>query len=276
MNNWYVSIHGGWKFGEDWDDTVKFPRKEKDICLRTEEPKYVGQFDPVKWRPCDEVTDYEGIIEWPAKFIVDKEADVDVETDGGPRIGGAVGYYFGNLFAFEIEGAWMGQDLEEAHIDKIIKTKSIETELTDLPPEIEGKLGEEVIECDSDWCTQELDGDLSIITLMGNLIVGFPVGEGVIRPYVGVGAGVAFVSFDDIGLKDHPDSDWNLDDDDTTFALQAFAGLDFMVSQNVSLGVRGRVLHIGDVDLKDSWDLKHELDPDLMPSVEAVLTFALP
>jgi opacity protein-like surface antigen len=64
-----------------------------------------------------------------------------------------------------------------------------------------------------------------------------------------------------------------LDDSDTTFAAQAFAGLHFGLTENIGLGVRGRVLHINDLEFEDEWDCDHDVDVDLIKSVEAVLSF---
>jgi opacity protein-like surface antigen len=184
-NNWYFSIHGGIKFGEDWDD---------------------------------EYDDY----------------DINIESDDGWRIGGAVGYSLGAILAIEGEISYLNQDFDVAEDD----------------------LGE-----------FEVDGDVSIFTGMVNLIAGFPVGS-IFRPYVGGGLGFAHVSLNDLDLGVGAD----LDDSDTSFAAQAFAGIDVMLSDNMALGGRYRVLHIGDIDLEDDDDGGHEIDPDLMHSIEAVLT----
>ena len=184
VNNWYVSIHGGIKFGEDWDD----------------------DFD---------------------------DDDFELETDNGWRVGAAVGYSFSSILSIEGEISYLNQDFDEAH---------------------------------SDCCDFDLDGDASIWTGMINLIAGFPVGN-FFRPYVGAGAGFAHVSLNDLDFDSV-----DLDDSDTSFAVQAFAGIDLMLTDNMALGGRYRVLHIGDVDLDDDDDFEHELDPDLIQSVEAVLT----
>jgi len=188
VNNWYVSIHGGIKFGEDWDDEVD-----------------------------------------------DGDFDIDIESDDGWRIGAAIGYSFSSIFSIEGELSYLTQDLDHADCDDCI--------------------------VDDEF---DLDGDVRIWTGMVNLIAGFPVGN-FFRPYVGAGAGFAHVSLDDLDFDN-----FDLDDSDTSFAAQAFAGIDLMLTDNMALGGRYRVLHIGDIDLEDDFD--HELDPDLIQSVEAVLT----
>jgi opacity protein-like surface antigen len=185
-NNWYFSIHGGIKLGEDWED------------------------------------DYD-----------DGAEEFDIEADDGWRIGGAVGYSLGAILAIEGEISYLNQDFDVA---------------------------------DDGTGEFEVDGDVSIFTGMVNLIAGFPVAS-IFRPYIGGGLGFAHVSLNDLdlGVAD-------LDDSDTSFAAQAFAGIDVMLTDNMALGGRYRVLHIGDIDLDDDADDSHEIDPDLMHSIEAVLT----
>jgi opacity protein-like surface antigen len=205
-NAWYASLHGGVKFGEDWDDDFSL------FC------------------------DYHCPI----------DLDVTAETDNGWRIGGSLGFMLSNVFAIEGELSYMNQDFDEFTINKItIKDYSFD--------------------CDHEWCSQDLDGDASIITGMVNLIAGVPIGS-ILRPNIGIGVGVAHVALDDV-------ADGFLDDGDTAFAAQAFAGLDFIVTSSAALGVRGRVLHINDLEFEDEWDCDHDVDVDLIKSVEAVLSF---
>jgi opacity protein-like surface antigen len=223
-NNWYVSLHGGWKFGEDWEDDI-----DLDLCLF-----------------------------WCLLSI--DEVDVTAETDDGWRVGGSIGYMFNSWFALEGEIGWMNQDFDSLDIESI-----------------DGSIfGHEFsYDCTDPWCKGiGLDGDVSILTGMVNAIVGLPVG-GVIRPYVGVGAGVAHVKFDSVGLSDFP-SICCLDDSDTTFAWQGFVGADFGITENLALGIRGRALKIENIEVEDDGDFEHDIDPDWIKSIEAVLTFAFP
>jgi opacity protein-like surface antigen len=189
-NNWYFSIHGGWKFGEDWDDDID-----------------------------------------------DGDFDVDIEADDGWRVGAAIGYSFSSILSIEGELSYLNQDFDHADCDGCI------------------------------FDDYDLDGDVSIWTGMVNLIAGFPLGT-FFRPYVGGGLGFAHVSLNDL---DDIDS-FDLDDSDTAFAAQAFAGIDFMLTDNMALGGRYRVLHINDLDFSDDFDFDHEINPDLIQSIEAVLT----
>ena len=130
-------------------------------------------------------------------------------------------------------------------------------------------------EVDPDQAAQALvavdccdDGDLSIMTGMVNLIAGKVIADRV-RPYVGAGAGLAHVSFNDVDLP----GAFDLDDSDLVFAAQGFAGLDFMVGQLFAIGARYRILHLGDVEFKSDGQSTHDVDPDFIQSVEAVFTF---
>jgi opacity protein-like surface antigen len=189
-SNWYVSLHGGIKFDEDWDD------------------------------------------DW-------ENGPLTLKTDDGWRAGGAFGYSFSSIFSIEGEASFLNQDFDSFSEDL---------------------LGNDL----------EADGDLSIITGMVNIVVGFPVSS-MVRPYIGGGVGIAHVSMDDVELV-FPGTR-HIDDDDSSFAAQAFLGLDFMLFDNVAIGGRYRVLHISDLEFEDDLDLKHDLDPDLIQSVEIVLTF---
>jgi opacity protein-like surface antigen len=205
--NWYVSLHGGWKFNEEWDDHLD-----------------ASHGDPLS----------------------DDFADLTIDTDDGWRVGGALGYSFNNWFAVEGEVGYMKQDFDSVEFD----------------------------ETDGDFAGLELldpfdlGGDISILTGMVNAIVGFPIG-GIFRPYIGAGIGAAHVSAD----ASISDLDFSLDDSDTVFAAQAFAGIDVSIAENVAIGGRARFLHLSDVDLTDDENHEHSLDPDGIVSVEGVLTF---
>ncbi|HEY7748120.1 MAG TPA: porin family protein [Aestuariivirgaceae bacterium] len=240
-NPWYISLHGGWKFGEGWDDEMfleDVPVSDGFLGNNT----VCGAPAVLDAAPCNR----------------DVLLDLELDTDNGWRAGGAIGYGFSDIFAIEAEVAFINQDFDEVTIEDI--------HLTD-PPTLD-------LDCASTplTCSAEIDGDISIITGMINLIAGFPMG-GVLRPYVGVGAGVAHVSFEDVGVV--APSICCLDDSDTTFAAQAFAGLDFVFGERWAIGGRYRFLHIGDVDLEDDGGFQHDLDPDGIHSAEIVLTFGL-
>jgi opacity protein-like surface antigen len=206
QSNWYISLHGGWKFGEEWDD----------------------ELDASHGAP-----------------LSDDFADLTIDTDDGWRIGAALGYSFNRWLAIEGEIGYMTQDFESVVFDDA----SGEFVLLD---------GDEF----------DLGGDISILTGMVNAIIGFPLG-GIFRPYVGAGIGAAHVNAD----ADISAISFSLDDSDTVFAAQAFAGIDVLISDNVAIGGRARYLHLSDLDLADDEDHDHSIDPDGIISAEAVLTF---
>lgn len=185
---WYASLHGGIKFGEDWDD------------------------------------------DW------DNE-DITLEFDKGWRIGATIGYSLSSLFAIEGEVSYMQQEWDPDRAAPALLA--------------------------ADCCD---DGDLSIVTGMVNLVAGKVIADWV-RPYVGAGAGLAHVAFNDV-----EPAAFDLDDSDLVFAAQGFAGLDFMVGQFFAIGARYRILHLGDVEFESDGQSTHDVDPDFIQSVEAVFT----
>jgi len=217
---WYVSIHGGIKFNEDWDDSAS------------------QSFD------------------LGGPITLDVNLDGEVSTDDGAIFGAAVGYGFNDFFRAEVEVNWLGQDLNEFDIDTI-----------DLVFKNAGDPFAEInIDCNDPVCSLNLGGDVSIWTGMINAILQVPFGR--IIPYLGIGAGFAHVdlngNFDDLSI--------DFDDTDTSFAVQGIAGIDVGITENIGIGVRGRILHIGDVEVEDSFGFHHDLDPDMFTTAEAVLT----
>lgn len=208
-NNWYLSIHGGWKFNEDLDDDL-------DATHGGTEPG--------------------------------NSAKISIDTDDGWRVGGALGYRFNDWLAVEGEVGYMDQDFDSAKFDE-------------GEGEFDGLAGLKF----------DLHGDIEIVTGMINALVGVPVGD-MIRPYVGGGLGVAYV---DVNARISA-LGFSLDDSDTVFAAQAFAGIDVPITENVAIGGRVRYLHVDNFDLKDDEHHDHSVDPDGIISAEAVLTFSFP
>jgi opacity protein-like surface antigen len=125
---------------------------------------------------------------------------------------------------------------------------------------LEGELSYMHQELDRDSANCCDDSDLSAVTGMINLVAGLPVGD-FLRPYVGAGAGLAHVSFD-----------LELDDGDTVFTAQGLAGADIMITDHFAIGARYRLVHLGNVELEDDTGNEHDIDPELIQSVEAVFT----
>jgi len=174
------------------------------------------------------------------KFGEDWDDDWDneaLEFDNGWRIGGSIGYSLSSIFAIEGEASYMQQEL-------------------DRDPAAPALVAVDC--CD--------DGELSIVTGMVNLVAGKVIADWV-RPYVGAGAGLAHVSFKDVDLPA-----FDVDTSDLVFAAQGFAGLDFMVGQSFAIGARYRVLHLDDLEFKSDGQSSHDIDPDLIQSIEAVFT----
>jgi opacity protein-like surface antigen len=127
---------------------------------------------------------------------------------------------------------------------------------------LEGEIGylREEIDPPSGCCD---DGSISILTGMVNLVAGAAL-AGWVRPYVGVGAGLVHISLNDIDLPGPVD----LDDKDIVFGAQGFAGIDFVLTEWFALGGRYRLLRLDNVHANAG----HDLDPDLVHSIEAVFT----
>jgi opacity protein-like surface antigen len=77
QSNWYVSLHGGWKFGEKWDDDLD-----------------ASHGDPT-----------------------DDFAELTVHTEDGWRVGGAIGHAFSSWLAVEGELGYMTQDFDSVVFD---------------------------------------------------------------------------------------------------------------------------------------------------------------
>lgn len=172
-----------------------------------------------------------------ASFVGGIGGPADVTTDLGYRIGGAVGFLTGSNLAFEGELSHVGVSLDEAS---------------------------------GGFPTQAVDGDASAFTLMANAIVGADMGGW--RPYVGVGVGGANVALDvpinQFGPDEVSDNSW-------TWAAQAFAGLEFEVSQGVSLGARYRYQFIGETSFTDGGGDPVNLDGFGSHSLEGTLKFSM-
>jgi opacity protein-like surface antigen len=94
QNLWYVSLHGGWKFDEKWDDDLD-----------------ASHGDPAS----------------------DDFADLTVHTEDGWRVGGAIGYAFSSWLALEGELGYMTQDFDSVVFDEASgEFDSLEGEQFDL------------------------------------------------------------------------------------------------------------------------------------------------
>lgn len=158
----------------------------------------------------------------------------ETSTDTGYRFGGSIGYDFNPMFGVEAEVSYGHASLSSFEFD--------------------GGGGGDV------------EGDASNLTVAGNVIVGQQWGS--FRPYLGVGAGAARVALSVPAGSFGPDG---VDDSDWTWMAQAFAGVDFMITNNLSLGARYRFQYTGKTSFADDGGTPLGLDAFGAHSVEAVL-----
>ena len=163
-------------------------------------------------------------------------ADTPVEFgfDSGMRWGGAMGFRMNSNLAMEVEYSNAGLDAAEMR---------------------------------NGGNPYDVTGELSTQTIMANFVVGADYGA--LRPYIGAGLGTARVAADNIDPDDFPDA---LDDHDWAFAGQAFAGVNFALSETMTVGARYRYQMIGATNLMDTADDPVEGDSFDLQSVELVMT----
>lgn len=149
-------------------------------------------------------------------FDVDYEADDDpfpfddedgeIEFDFGFRGAAAIGRRFGGNFRGELEFAGSSTDADEVN-------------------------------------GNDIGGSLDIFSVLAKLDLEMEF-FGWWHPYIGAGAGVAFVSVDGIG-----DSTDKIDDDETMFAAAIEGGSMFELSENVELFTQTQLMFLGsDID----------------------------
>lgn len=92
-----------------------------------------------------------------------------------------------------------------------------------------------------------VNGDMSSLALMGNLLADLPLGES-IRPFLGAGIGLANVDANSNDLGD---------EDDTVFAYQAIAGLGFPLTHITTLDLQYRYFATADANF-DGTDVEYQ------------------
>ena len=162
------------------------------------------------------------------------EVPGEARNENGFRVGGALGYNLSEMLSGEVEVSYSNSDVSSIYAGGVFDT------------------------------TVPTDGDGSLLTIMGNLVIGQHMGAW--RPYIGAGAGAANVDLQVTGFGS------GVDDDDWTWAVQGFAGADFSLSENMTLGGRYRYQHIGSTDYSDGNGLPIKIDDAGIHSIEAVLT----
>ncbi len=198
---------------------------------------YVEQMEPAPLPPAGFYASLHAGYVMPGdvdgEIVPGPASDIEVDVEDGYRFGGALGYDFNSMIGVELEASFIESDVDS------ITAPAVAT-------------------------TLQTSGSAKTITLMGNVIVGNQYDRW--RPYVGIGAGAAHLDLDVVvtGLDNIDDSDW-------AFAAQALAGLDFSLTDTVSLGARYRFLHIGSTDYTDTAGDAVSIDSFGTHSIEAAL-----
>jgi opacity protein-like surface antigen len=130
--------------------------------------------------------------------------DDEIEFDLGFRGGAAIGRRFGGNFRAEIEVAFGSADADE--VDEA-----------------------------------DVDGSLDIFSALAKIDYEMEF-FGWWHPYIGIGAGVAHVTVDEIGGTDAADGD------DTVFAAAIEGGSMFALTENVELFTQTQLMFLGDVE----------------------------
>jgi opacity protein-like surface antigen len=130
--------------------------------------------------------------------------DGEIDFDYGFRGGAAIGKRFGGNFRGELEFAYSSTDADE----------------------VDGT---------------DVDGALDIFSLLAKIDYEMEF-FGWWHPYIGIGAGFAHVSIDDIGLADAADGS------DTVFAAAIEGGSMFALSETVELFTQTQLMFLGDAD----------------------------
>lgn len=161
-----------------------------------------------------------------------------VGTDRGYRVGGALGLQFTPMLGAELEVAFGHVALDTLLIPG------------DDPVDITGA-----------------GANGRLLTVMGNLTIGQQFGA--LRPYVAVGAGAARVG---LSIPDDTIGPDGVDGTDWTWAVQAMAGVDYAITDNISIGARYRFQHVGPTDFLDNGGTPVNLDGFNNHGLEGVLT----
>lgn len=136
----------------------------------------------------------------------------EVEFDYGGRGGVALGYYWDDHWRTEIELGFSSTGADEFSPDSADE--------------------------------YELDGSLDIFTALAK--IDYEMEFGWWRPYLGIGAGVAVLSADDIGADGGP----SVDASDTVFAGAVEAGSKFILSDVAELFSQTQLLIMSDADIE--------------------------
>jgi len=116
---------------------------------------------------------------------------------------------------------------------------------------LEAEIGYKVADIDevsaNGFGSASVNGDLSVLSLMGNGYLDFNVSP-TVKPFVMAGIGMANVTLDS--------NDLGVDDDDTVFAYQAGAGVGFALNNKVTLDLSYRYMGTQDPEI-DGTDVEY-------------------
>lgn len=162
------------------------------------------------------------VHEDPAGFT-SAGGDIDIDLDNGWLANGAIGYASQVGWRVELEGGYRKNELDDIELSGIGPTANT-----------------------------DLDGDASVISGMFNVYFDFDpslygVGNWPIIPFVGIGAGVVEVEFDD---------GTGSDEEDLAFAYQIMAGLSVPVGDNITLSASYAFLDSSELDY-DGFELDY-------------------
>ncbi len=154
---------------------------------------------------------------------VDEDSFTNAEFDDGYLVSGSIGYN------------WFFPD-----------------NIADLRIELEGAYRDTDLDSISG---NSANGDAEVYTAMVNGIVDIRT-NWVVVPYLGVGFGAAHVKFESDGGGVLA----TIDDDDTVFAYQVMAGLNYDLSENLAIGFEYRFLETEDFEMTNSAATQFETD----------------
>lgn len=185
----------------------------------------------------------------------DSFADGIYTPRGGLYLAGTFGY----TFEYEIDSNdfAMGSDIAVFDFDEAFAyTAAVGAYLGQVRVELEtGWREPDVLKSNPPALGEEVDGDLSYLTFMGNVYYDFPLGSDAVMWYLGAGAGVA-ITFGDIDF-DPPTTVSDgfttvvtdvYDDTNSTFAYQFMTGFSFELIDNFILTTGYRIRLFSEFD----------------------------
>lgn len=142
----------------------------------------------------------------------------------------AEGLYASGQLGFSWGGGAYADGIQDLELDTgLVVSGAIGTDLGNV--RVEGELAYRQNDIDNVGGFP-VTGEMTSLALMANLFYDFGDGSG-FTPYIGIGLGAAAVTMESVDL-------FNVDDSDTTFALQFMLGGSFPISENLLMTVELR------------------------------------